>query len=67
MENDRLTAAESRIAWLEHHVAEQDKAMFELGEDLRKLRRTLDSLRERLQGQGAPQEAPLPDERPPHY
>jgi SlyX protein len=67
METDRLTTAESRIAWLEHHVAEQDKAMFELGEELRKLRRAMDSLRERLQGQGTPQEPPLPDERPPHY
>ncbi len=68
MDTDRLTTAESRIAWLEHHVAEQDKAMFELGEELRRLKRALDSLRDRMQqGQGTPQEDLPADERPPHY
>ena len=37
MSEERLTNLEARYAWLERHVGEQDRAMAELGRDLRRL------------------------------
>lgn len=62
--DERIARAEERIAWLEKHVGEQDKAMLELADELKRLRQALLTLRERAEG-GVP---PLdPNERPPHY
>jgi len=62
---DRL---EERLAWLERHVTEQDKAMLEMADDLTRLRRELLALRERTSQSGDAGEAGFPvDERPPHY
>lgn len=66
--NENLKPLEEKIAYLERHVTEQDKAMLELHEDLVKLRREVKALRERSAGgtTGNENEA-MPDERPPHY
>ena len=67
---ERIQRLEEKIAFLERHVTEQDKAMLELGDDLARLGREIRALRERDTqggaggGQGGEAE---PDERPPHY
>ena len=45
---ERLIQLEARYAWLERHVAEQDKAMAEMADEIRRLRRETEGLRERL-------------------
>ena len=68
MSDERLTHLEARLAWLERHVVEQDKAMAEMGEELRRLRRDILALRERLRGMDAAAgAAPADEPPPPHY
>lgn len=69
MADERIERAEERIAWLERHVVEQDKAMLELGDQLRRLTRELELLRDRAvarEGATGGDDAPA-NERPPHY
>jgi SlyX protein len=63
----RRVGLEERLAWLERHVTEQDKAMLALHEELARLRAELKPLRERLAAGLGKSEPPEPDERPPHY
>jgi SlyX protein len=63
----RIQRLEEKIAYLERHVVEQDKAMLELTEQLTRLRLALQTLRERLPEESAGGATPAPDERPPHY
>lgn len=68
--DERLRPIEERIAWLERHVLEQDKAMLELSETLSRVRRELETLRSRVAAAAADGQAPGQagdDERPPHY
>lgn len=66
--NEALKRIEEKIAFLERHVTEQDKAMLEMAEDLARLRRELKALRERAgSGPHAGGGEVEPDERPPHY
>lgn len=66
MSNERVDRLEERLAWLQRHVTEQDKAMLELADELARLRREVAALRARNPGADAGD--PLPsDERPPHY
>ena len=60
---------EEKIAYLERHVIEQDKAMLEMADDLARLGRELKALRERDTGggSGGGGEEGMPEERPPHY
>lgn len=62
--NERIERLEEKIAYLERHVTEQDKAMLEMADTIDQLRRELGRLRERPREGGADE---LPDERPPHY
>ena len=63
-----LERIEERIAWLERHVTEQDRAMFEMGEELARLRKEVASLlRQQLGSRNSEGEDLGPDERPPHY
>jgi SlyX protein len=62
-----LQQIEERIAWLQRHVTEQDKAMLELGDELARLRAEVRTLRERLAGGSEDSDPAEPDERPPHY
>ncbi len=63
-----LKPLEEKIAYLERHVVEQDKAMLELAGDLARLRKEVQKMRDRLttsaagEGGGA-----STGERPPHY
>lgn len=60
---------EEKIAYLERHVTEQDKAMLDMAGQLERLKRELLLLRERLPAAeigGADPGAPT-EERPPHY
>lgn len=71
MSNELLKPLEEKIAFLEHHVTQQDKAMLEMTEAIARLRVELRALRQRLSDDpgSAParESADLPDERPPHY
>lgn len=72
MSGERLDYVEERLAWLERHVVEQDKAMLEYSRELDRLRAEVKRLSERAgstavdgaAGGGASSPA---DERPPHY
>ena len=57
---------EEKIAYLERHVGEQDKAMLELAKQIDLLSREMGLMRERLAETKAP-DAPVQDEKPPHY
>ena len=59
---ERLTLLEERYAHLQRHVALQDKAMLELGEEVAKLRQELRVLRAQVTG-GAPDSGVTTDER----
>jgi SlyX protein len=67
--NESLKRLEEKIAYLERHVTEQDKAMLELGDDVIRLRRELKALRARLEAgsAGGAETDEVRDERPPHY
>ena len=69
MSEMRSERIEERVAWLEHHVGQQDRAMLEMAERLDRIVRELSRLRERSTATGATMEAgaALPEERPPHY
>ena len=68
--SEEIQRLEEKIAYLEHHVTQQDKAMLEMAETLERLKRDLKILALRLasateeRGGGAP---PSEQERPPHY
>jgi SlyX protein len=70
--NESIKRLEEKIAFLERHVTEQDKAMLELAEEIAALRREVKTLRLRASLGSGPDdgeagEGSLPDERPPHY
>ena len=65
--NDRVRRLEEKIAYLERHVTEQDKAMLEFAEQLELLQGELKLLRARLAGPGDEAGADPASERPPHY
>ena len=67
MSDERLTDLEARFVWLERHVAEQDKAMAEMGEEIRRLRRELAALHGRLRSAAGEGEAEAEEPPPPHY
>jgi SlyX protein len=65
--NESVKHLEEKIAYLERHVTEQDKAMLEFADELARLRREMKALREKhASGGGAGDDEPT-DERPPHY
>ena len=65
MSDDRLATLEERLAWLQRHVTEQDKAMLELAGEIDRLKKQVAELRAKLtEDAGTP---PPDDERPPHY
>lgn len=67
--NESIKHLEEKIAYLERHVTEQDKAMLELADDLARLRRDFKLLRDRAAGgdAGGSGNEEMRDERPPHY
>jgi SlyX protein len=69
MMGDEVTRLEEKIAYLERHVVEQDKAMLEFADELARLKREVKAFAGKLaSGAGTgPGENDLADERPPHY
>lgn len=65
MNDERLALLEETLAWLQRHVAEQDKAMLELAGEIDQLKRKLVKFSQRPETEPAP--PPVIDERPPHY
>ncbi len=67
--SEEIQRLEEKIAFLEHHVTQQDKAMLEFAEALERLKREVKTLAMRLvQADERGGGASLPtDERPPHY
>lgn len=67
--SESILRMEEKIAYLERHVTEQDKAMLEMADKIARLSRELKALRERDAGgaSGGGSEEAMPDERPPHY
>lgn len=62
---DALQRLEEKIAYLERHVGEQDKAMLEMAMQLDRLRQELVTVRDRMAEPKA--DAPPVSEKPPHY
>lgn len=67
--NESIRRLEEKIAYLERHVTEQDKAMLEMVEAIAALRREVKALQVRARGSAAEpdDEADVADGRPPHY
>ena len=66
--NERIDRLEERLAWLQRHVTEQDKAMLEMAGQLDRIKAELTRLRQRAES--APtglDSAGSESERPPHY
>lgn len=65
MNHDRLALLEEKLAWLQRHVMEQDKAMLKMAEEIDRLKKRVTELRGKMAAE--PDESSAPDERPPHY
>ena len=67
--SDSLQKLEEKVAYLERHVCEQDKAMLEMSELLDRIKIELGSMRQRMEdaAPGSSDDATLINERPPHY
>lgn len=63
---DALQRLEEKIAYLERHVSEQDKAMLEMATQLDLLKRELGLMRDRM-AENKSSEPLAQDEKPPHY
>jgi len=68
--SEEIQRLEEKIAYLEHHVTQQDKAMLELSESLERMKRELALMALRMsqvaENRGGDGSSPH-DERPPHY
>lgn len=68
MSSERIDLLEERLAWLQRHVVEQDKAMLDMAGQLDRLKAELTRLKQRSDESGGVPGAINPhDERPPHY
>jgi SlyX protein len=65
--DESIKRLEEKVAYLERHVTEQDKAMLALGDDVARLRLQLRKLREQLSSAAETGEESKVSERPPHY
>jgi SlyX protein len=68
--NESIRRLEEKVAYLERHVTEQDKAMLDFADEIAALRRAVKALQESSRGGGATEtdeDADVQDERPPHF
>jgi SlyX protein len=66
--SENIQRLEEKIAYLERHVTEQDKAMLEMADDLARLKREMAALQDRAPSSPRPvEDDESADERPPHY
>ncbi len=66
---ERVRKLEERVAWLEHHVTQQDKAMLEMSRQLDRVQAELLRVRDRVSAgaEGGQSASEAATERPPHY
>lgn len=69
MSNERIDRLEERLAWLQRHVTEQDKAMLEMAGQLDRLKAELVRMKQRADDTAGAAGAggAAAEERPPHY
>lgn len=67
MSNERIDRLEERLAWLQRHVTEQDKAMLEMAGQLDRMKAELLRLKQRAESTPTVGEPNATEERPPHY
>jgi SlyX protein len=67
MSTERIDRLEERLAWMQRHITEQDKAMLDMAGQLDRLKAEVTRLKQRPEAGPAHAEANPPDERPPHY
>ena len=67
MSTERIDRLEERLAWLQRHVTEQDKAMLEMAGQLDRVKAELTRLKQRAEAAPSAPEGSPADERPPHY
>lgn len=67
MPTERIDRLEERLAWLQRHVTEQDKAMLEMAGQLDRVKAELTRLKQRAEASPPAPEGSAADERPPHY
>lgn len=67
MSNERIDRLEERLAWLQRHVTEQDKAMLEMAGLLDRFKAELTRLKQRSDSAPTNTDGTMTDERPPHY
>jgi SlyX protein len=66
--NERIDRLEERLAWLQRHVTEQDKAMLEMAGHIDRLKGELTRLKQRSESAPTGTEGTgIEFERPPHY
>jgi SlyX protein len=66
--NERIDRLEERLAWLQRHVTEQDKAMLEMAGQLDRIKAELMRLKQRAESAPSGLDPASPEsERPPHY
>jgi len=65
--DESIRRLEEKVAYLERHVTEQDKAMLEMADELARLRLHLMKLREQVSGGNELGAETKATERPPHY
>jgi uncharacterized coiled-coil protein SlyX len=65
MSEERLACLEEKFAWLQRHVAEQDKAMLEMAGEIDELKKKLSEVDQRARTESG--QSPPINERPPHY
>ena len=65
MNDDRLALLEEKLAWLQRHVTEQDRAMLEMAGEIERLQKQLAEWREKPAAE--PDGPPAGSDRPPHY
>ena len=66
--NERIDRLEERLAWLQRHVTEQDKAMLEMAGQLDRIKAEVLRLKQRSESAQTGLDSAGPEsERPPHY
>ena len=63
-----IVKLEEQMTHLEQHVAEQDKVIFKMGQEIANLQRAIQKLHATLEEKSTGSGSVLPsDEKPPHY
>jgi uncharacterized coiled-coil protein SlyX len=66
MQADSIQDLETKIAFIERHIEEQDRIILKLRQQVETIVQELSQLKTKLQ-ESADSSTEIPDERPPHY